>query len=105
MEYADAVLAPHIKHQQGFEFVAMAAMDDAVQDGVVLLEMSFDIRLAEFYSNGIKELCAFIDALVERYRAQIDLRPELGFSRGNADDPKTDGVSTRSGGIRFFPVN
>ena len=88
MAYADAVLAPHIKHREGFEFVAVAAMDDAVQDGVVLLEMSFDIRLAEFYPNGITELCAFIEALVERYKAQADLRPELGFSRGNADDPK-----------------
>ena len=88
MEYADAVLAPHIKHRQGFEFVAVSAMDDAVQDGVVMLEMSFDIRLAEFYSNGVTELCAFVEALVERYSAQADLRPELGFSRGNADDPK-----------------
>ena len=88
MEYADAVLAPHIKHRQGFEFVAVSAMDDAIQDGVVMLEMSFDIRLAEFYPNGLRELCTFVEALVERYRAQADLRPELGFSRGNADDPK-----------------
>ena len=29
MEYADAVLAPHIKHREGFEFVAVSAMDDA----------------------------------------------------------------------------
>ena len=87
MEYADAVLAPHILHQQGFEFVAVSALDDAVQDGVVMLEMSFDIRLAEFYPNGVTELCMFIEALVERYRTQVELRPELGFSRGNADNP------------------
>ena len=88
MAYADAVLAPHIKHREGFEFVAVAAMDAAAQDGVVLLEMSFDIRLAEFYPNGLVGLWAFIERLVERYTAQADLRPELGFSRGNADDPK-----------------
>ncbi len=87
MEYADAVLAPHIKHREGFECVAVAAMDAAIQDGVVLLEMSFDIRLAGFYSNGLVELCAFIEALTERYKAQANLRPELGFSRGCADDP------------------
>ena len=87
MEYADAVLAPHIKHRRGFEFVAGLAMDDAVQDGVVILEMSFDIRLTEFYSNGLVELWAFIERLVERYAAQADLCPELGFSRGCADDP------------------
>ena len=102
MEYADAVLAPHIKHRKGFEFVAVAAMDDAVQDGVVMLEMSFDIRLAEFYPNGIKELCAFIEALVERYKAQVDLRPELGFSRGNADDPKLMALAHEAVELVFF---
>ncbi len=87
MAYADAVLVPHIKHQQGFEFVAVSAMNDAIQDGVVMLEMSFDIRLAEFYPDGVAGLCAFIEALVERYQPQADLHPELGFSRGCADDP------------------
>ena len=88
MAYADAVLAPHIKHSEGFEFVAVSAINDAVQDGIVMLEMSFDIRLAEFYIGGLTELCAFIETLVKQYTAQTDLRPELGFSRGNADDPK-----------------
>ncbi|MDE0685788.1 MAG: adenosine deaminase [Candidatus Poribacteria bacterium] len=102
MEYADAVLAPHIKHREGFEFVAASAMDDAIQDGVVMLEMSFDIRLAEFYSNGITELCAFTEALVERYKAQVDLRPELGFSRGNADDPKLMALAHEAVELGFF---
>ena len=102
MEYADAVLAPHIKHREGFEFVAVAAMDDAVQDGVVMLEMSFDIRLAEFYPNGITELCAFIEALVKRYKAQVHLRPELGFSRGNADDPKLMALAHEAVELVFF---
>ncbi len=88
MAYADAVLAPHILHQQGFEFVAVSAMNDAIRDGVVMLEMSFDIRLAEFYPNGLSELCVFIEALVEWYQTQVELRPELGFSRGNANDTK-----------------
>ncbi len=88
MEYADVVLAPRIKHRHGFEFVAVSAMNDAIQDGVVMLEMSFDIRLAEFYPDGLTELCAFIETLVEHYSEQADLRPELGFSRGCADDPR-----------------
>ena len=88
MEYADAVLAPHINHQPGFEFVVVSAMDDAIEDGVVRLEMSFDIRLVEFYSNGLIELCTFIEALVERYRTQVDLRPELGFARECVYDPR-----------------
>ena len=88
MAYADAVLTAPIKHREGFEFVGVSAMDDAVRDSVVMLEMSFDIRLAEFYPDGVAGLCAFIETLVERYWEQADLRPELGFSRGNADDPK-----------------
>ena len=88
MEYADAVLASPIKHREGFEFVGVSAMNDAIEDGVVMLEMSFDIRLADFYPDGVTGLCAFIETLVARYRGQVDLRPELGFSRGNADDPK-----------------
>ena len=102
MEYADAVLAPHIKHREGFEFIAVSAMNDAIQDGVVRLEMSFDVRLAEFYSNGLTELRAFIEALVERYQPQVDLRPELGFSRGNADDPKLMALAHEAVEVGFF---
>ena len=88
MEYIDAALDPHLNHRQGFEFIAVSAMNDAVQDGVVILEMSFDIRLVKFYPDGLAELRSFIEMLVERYREQIDLRPELGFARECADDPK-----------------
>ena len=88
MEYIDTVLAPHLEHRQGFEFIAASAIDDAVQDGVVILEMSFDIRLVKFYPGGLTEVRAFIEALVDRYREQIDLRPELGFARECADDTR-----------------
>ncbi len=88
MEYVNAVLAPHLEHRQGFEFIAASAIDDAVQDGVVLLEMSFDIRLLKFYPDGLTELRSFIEMLVERYREKVDLRPELGFARECANDPK-----------------
>ena len=86
--YIDEALAPYLEHRQGFEFIARAALDDAVEDGVVLLEMSFDIRLLKFYPEGLTELRAFIRGLTERYRDQIDLRPELGFARECADDPE-----------------
>jgi adenosine deaminase len=88
MEYANAVLEPHIKHCEGFEFVAASGVDDAIQDGVVVFEVSFDIRMAEYYPDGLAGVLAFVEALVDRYRTQIDLRPELGFSRKYADDPK-----------------
>ena len=88
MEYVNAVLAPNLEHREGFEFVVASAINDAIEDGIVLLEMSFDIRLVKFYPDGLTELRAFIEALVERYREQTDLRPELGFARECAGDPK-----------------
>ena len=88
MEYMNTVLAPHLDHRQGFEFIAVSALNDAVQDSVIILEMSFDIRLVKFYPDGLTELRSFIEALVEWYQDQIDLRPELGFARECADDPK-----------------
>lgn len=88
MEYIDAVLAPHLDHRQGFEFIAASAIDDAIQDGVVILEMSFDIRLLKFYPDGLTELRSFIEALVEQHQEKVDLRPELGFARECANDPK-----------------
>ena len=88
MKYIDAALAPHLDHREGFEFIAMSAIDDAIQDGVVRLEMSFDIRLLKFYSGGLIELRSFIETLVKQYRAQIDLRLELGFARECAHDTK-----------------
>ena len=88
MEYIDAALAPHLDHRQGFEFIVVSAISDAIQDGVVRLETSFDIRLLKFYPGGLTELCTFIETLVEQYREQIDLRPELGLARECANDTK-----------------
>ncbi len=88
LEYASSVLMPHIRHQQGFEFIVKSAIDDAIQDGVIMLEMSFDIRISDFYSEGLSGLCTYINSLIHRYHSEIDLRPELGFARGCADDER-----------------
>ena len=102
MEYIDTALAPHLDHRQGFEFIVRSAIDDAVQDGVVILETSFDIGLLKFYPKGLTELRAFIDLLVERYGEQIDLRPELGFARECAADPKWMKLAHEAIELEFF---
>lgn len=86
LTYVGNILIPHIRNQHGFEFITDAAVNDAILDGVVILEMSFDIRIAEYYADGLHPCCAYIQTLVEKYRPQIDLRPELGLSRKCADD-------------------
>ena len=86
LTYVGNILIPHIRNQPGFEFVSDSAVNDAILDGVVVLEMSFDIRIAEFYRDGLQQFYDYIQNLVEKYRHQIELRPELGFSRKCADD-------------------
>ena len=86
LEYVTTVLAPHQKSRKGFEFVSTSGINDAIQDGVVSLEMSFDIMMTRFYPDGLVGVKTFIEGLVERYRTQINLRPELGFPRTSAND-------------------
>ena len=101
-EYIDEALAPHLEHRKGFEFITMSAINDAIQDGVVILEMSFDIRLLKFYPGGLTELRAFIEMLVERYPEQIDVHPELGFARECADDPMWMKLAHEATELEFF---
>ena len=101
-DYIDEALAPHLEHREGFEFVVVSAINDAIQDGVVRLEMSFDIRLLKFYPGGLTELRAFIEMLVERYPEQINVRPELGFARECADDPMRMKLAHEAIELEFF---
>ena len=86
LAYAREFLHPHFRCRRGFEFVATSAVRDAIRDGVVIFEMSFDIRIAQFYPDGLTGLCLFIENLVDCHRMQINLRPELGFPRTSADN-------------------
>lgn len=88
MDYVITVLAPLQKSRVGFEFVSTSGINDAIEDGVVGLEMSFDIMMARFYPDGLVGVKVFVEGVVEKYRPQINLRPELGFPRTHADDPK-----------------
>ena len=88
MEYINEVLSHHIITPESFKFVASSGVRDAIQDGVVMLEVSFDIRMAEYYPDELVGVRRFLEALSEQYGARIDLRPELGFPRTHANDPK-----------------
>ncbi len=80
-DYARRALGPHISSRAGIEFTACAAINDAIEDGVRQLEMSFDVRSAGHFESGIGGFSLFIRDLVERHRDRIDLRPELGIPR------------------------
>ena len=86
--YATDILDPHLRNRETIEFVVASAVCDAIEDGVVALEMSIDIRRAAYYADGLAGVERHIGALAARYRPQIDFRPELGIPRQIAADPE-----------------
>ncbi len=86
--YATNVLDPYLRNWETIEFVVESAVCDAIEDGVVVLEMSIDIRRAAYYADGLAGVERHISALASRYRPQIDFRPELGIPRQIAADPE-----------------
>ena len=86
--YAMDVLDPHLRNRETIEFVAESAIQDAIEDGVIVLEMSIDVRRAAYYTDGLAGVVRHIGALDARYRPQISFRPELGIPRQAAADPE-----------------
>ncbi len=86
MEYILAVLVPLQKSREGFEFVSASGVNDAIEDGVVYLEMSFDIMMTRFYPDGLVGVKTYIEGLVDRFKPQVNLRPELGIPRTHVSD-------------------
>ncbi len=94
--YATEVLDPHLRDRETIEYVVESALRDAIEDGVVVLEMSFDIRRAAYYADGLAGVRKHVEALRDRYRPQIDLRPELGIPRQIAASPKLMSLASQA---------
>lgn len=82
-EYLRQAIDPHVGNIQGAELAAAVAVADAIDDGVSVFEMSFDIWPAPHYPDGLDGYVRFLRSLVEKYQDRIRLRPELGISRRN----------------------
>jgi adenosine deaminase len=78
--YLHRELYPYIRTRAGFEFTAERSVEEAIQDGVRILEMSLDVDFARFF-DGPEEFLGFIRGLVDRHRDLISFRPELGISK------------------------
>ena len=86
-EFVMSAVNPDFNTREGAELVATAAVADAIDDGVSILEMSFDVLTALHYPDGLHGFLGCLRSLVEQCRDHILLRPELGISRryvGNA---------------------
>jgi len=100
--YATNVLDPHLRDRETIEFVVESALRDAIEDGVVVLDMSFDIRRAAYYADGLAGVRRHVEALRARYRPQIDLRPELGIPRQIAASPELMSLASQALELGLF---
>ena len=100
--YATDVLDSHLRNRETIEFVVESAVCDAIEDGVVVLEMSIDIRRAAYYADGLAGVVRHIGALAALYRQQIDFRPELGIPRQAAADPELMSLAHEAIELGFF---
>ena len=57
------------------------AIESSIKDNVTLLEASVDIGLARFFNGSIDELIDIVILLKERYKLQIDFRPDIGINK------------------------
>lgn len=80
-DYGHQVLYPHIFNRAGFEFTATSAIRDSIEDGVVRLEMSLDVRFMSMYEAVPTGFLDFVARLARTHADRIDFRPEIGVSR------------------------
>jgi adenosine deaminase len=100
-EYAEQILCPHIYSREGFEFTADSALQDAIYDGVVVLEMSLDSKFIDMYPDRENGFISFLSRLKRKYQQKINFRPELGISR-DRNFREIEGVLTRCIESSFF---
>ena len=85
-EYLRLAIDPYVGTIEGAALAAEVAVADAIDDGVSVFEMSFDIWPAPHYPDGLHGFVRFLRSLVEQCADRIQLRPELGFSRRYASN-------------------
>ncbi|HRZ41526.1 MAG TPA: hypothetical protein P5228_02360 [Bacteroidales bacterium] len=64
-----------------FEFSLKAALAEAWNDGITLLEMSIDVSFIGLYENDPMRFTRFIREAHQVVAPEVDFRPELGIAR------------------------
>ncbi|MFH0893317.1 MAG: hypothetical protein V2A54_02685 [Bacteroidota bacterium] len=74
-------LLPHFSAREDFEFAVESAIEEAISDGVTLIETSTDAFFSSYYPNGVAGLSTFILNTKKKYNKEILFMPELGITR------------------------
>ena len=80
-DYIFETLRPYILTRDGFELSLRLAFEQAVNDGITILESSVDCFFALQYTDGVDGMIRYIRALQDEFKGKLEYRPEIGFSR------------------------
>lgn len=80
-QYLFTVLAPLILSHEGFSYCVKAAFQQAVEDGVTVLEMSFDSGFNRAFEGGAPELITLIQGIKDEVAPGLLFIPQLGMNR------------------------
>jgi adenosine deaminase len=79
--YLSDVLRKVILTKAGFDYALNAAFEQAIEDGVTVLEMSIDIWLARLFSGSAKIITQRIAEISNNFSGRVLFIPQLGFAR------------------------
>lgn len=74
-------LVTHYRKNDNYKKVLTLAIENALDDGVKILEMSLDIGILEIFDYNYYEYIDFVNNLKNRFKQELDFRPELGISK------------------------
>jgi adenosine deaminase len=72
---------PRAQTAQDFEDLISMSIEDAIADGVTILEGSVDIQFVHHCSNSVDNFLSVVEKIKDKYSDKIDFRPELGMGK------------------------
>ena len=79
--YLFTQLRPFILSREGMTLAMTLAFEQAKEDGVHKLEMSFDCTNLTFFDNDIATFTQFLNDTHQKVAPEIEYNPEIGFAR------------------------
>lgn len=80
-KYINDTLRPIYRDKNVFEFAIAAALFQAEEDGVKILEMSIDSSFINLYEHKEDEIVEFLKEMHRKHAPEVDFRPEIGINK------------------------
>ncbi len=76
------------------------AIESSIEDHVTYLEASVDINLVKFFDFSIEKLIDIVYELKNKYKSQIDFRPDIGINKDSKiDEVYPNGIKCIDSGV------